>query len=170
MAQPPRPKAQIDFDLASTIAHHDAEIVNLGGRMTGVEQGMKSLESTVQNGFGQISNTLAEMRGKAGPGLGDLLKVIATGGVIVGMSAAAITMLVNSFISPQLTELKDATVLLTKDREARVSREDEELSKLREARKEKIEKELGSLVKKIEEIEDRVGWSPAVKPAGGKGF
>jgi hypothetical protein len=165
-----RQKPPIDFDLASTLAHHDAEIVTLGGRMTGVEQGMRSLEGTVQSGFGQISNTLAEMRGKSGPGLGDILKVVLSGGAIVGMSAAAITMLVNSFIKPELTQLKDSSVVLSSDYEARLSADRAELQRLREMRKDKIEGDVAELQKTIERLEEKLGWMPEVKRAGGKGF
>jgi hypothetical protein len=170
MAHPPRSKPPIDFDLASTLAHHDAEIVTLGGRMTGVEQGMRSLEGTVQSGFGQISNTLAEMRGKSGPGLGDVLKIVLSGGALVGMSAAAITMLVNSFMKPELIELKDISAVLSTNDTIRTASEREELERLRELRRTAVEEDVERLQQAIGKLEEKLGWMPEVKRAGGKGF
>lgn len=165
-----KPKPPIDFDLASTLAHHDAGITNLENRMTGVEQGMRSLEGVVQTGFSHLSNTLSEIRGRTGPGLGDILKVVATGGAVVAMASAAITMLVQSFISPELTELKDSARLFSRDHEARLSRDMDELRDLREARKDRIESEVGSLLSEVQAMKEKMGWAPEVRRAGGKGY
>ena len=43
-------------DLLTTLAHHDAVIGNLSGRMTGVETGLKALDTNVNRGFSELSS------------------------------------------------------------------------------------------------------------------
>lgn len=50
-------------DLLQTIAHHDAAITTLSGRMTGVEQGLKTLQGEVHSGFAGIQNTMTHQIG-----------------------------------------------------------------------------------------------------------
>lgn len=45
-------------DLVQTLAHHDAAINTLGGRMTGVERGMATLQTEVHSGFNALNTTL----------------------------------------------------------------------------------------------------------------
>jgi hypothetical protein len=45
-------------DLVQTLAHHDAAINTLGGRMTGVERGMATLQTEVHSGFNALNATL----------------------------------------------------------------------------------------------------------------
>ena len=87
---------------------------------------------------------------------------IAKGGAIVAMSAAAVTMLVQSFIAPQLTMLSDASNALIKDRDYRVERDQIELAKLVDERKMRTEAELSALEKAVEELKERVGWNATV--------
>lgn len=47
-------------DLATTIAHHDAAITGLSGRMTGVETGLRTLQSEVHAGFNGMQHSLSE--------------------------------------------------------------------------------------------------------------
>lgn len=165
-----RSKQSIDYDLASTIAHHDAEIVTLGNRMSGVEQGVKSLEGTVQSGFSAISSSLAEMRGRTGPSLGTVVGTVAAGGAVVAMIAGAITILVQSTLSPELTELKDAARMLSRDHETRIARESKELQDLREDRRDRIESDVKAVAEQIEGLKEQTRWAPDVKRASGKGF
>lgn len=45
--------------LVQTLAQHDAAIVGLSGRMTGVENGLKGLQGEVHAGFNGVQNSLA---------------------------------------------------------------------------------------------------------------
>lgn len=50
MAPPP--------DITAQLAHHDAAIGALGGRMTGVEQGLKTLQGEVHAGFSNVTHNV----------------------------------------------------------------------------------------------------------------
>ena len=45
-------------DVMSTLAHHDAAIENLGGRMSGVESGLRTLQGEVSHGFATITQNI----------------------------------------------------------------------------------------------------------------
>jgi len=45
-------------DLVTTLAHHDAAINGLSGRMTGVEAGLNKLQDDVHNGFNGMQQTM----------------------------------------------------------------------------------------------------------------
>jgi len=47
--------------LLSTLAHHDAEIVNLSARMTGVEGGLNRLGEQVTSGFAGLTSKIDKM-------------------------------------------------------------------------------------------------------------
>lgn len=49
---------QMTPEVASTFAHHEAAISNLGGRMTGVETGLRTLQGEVHTGFAGISTNM----------------------------------------------------------------------------------------------------------------
>lgn len=48
-------------DLIQTIAHHDAAIGQLGGRMTGVESGLRTLQGEVHAGFISLGSKLDKL-------------------------------------------------------------------------------------------------------------
>ncbi len=50
--------------LESTIAHHDAAISSLSGRMHGVETELKSMHGQMHTGFENVSQALAAMSSK----------------------------------------------------------------------------------------------------------
>jgi len=45
-------------DITQTLAHHDAAIATLGGRMTGVETGLKTLQGEVHHGFANVTQNV----------------------------------------------------------------------------------------------------------------
>lgn len=45
-------------DFTTTLAHHDAAIQHLGGRMTGVETGLRTLQGEVHTGFSAIQASM----------------------------------------------------------------------------------------------------------------
>lgn len=161
---------QDNADLRALFAHHDVEIGALATRVGKVEQ-------TIDSGFAKVSENFIKLEGiiirsdaKQGPGIADVMKGVATGGAIIAMSAAAITMLVQSFISPDLTQLKDVSTVLSTDHNSRLEAERAELQRLREMRKDKIEGDVTQLQAQIEKLEEKFQWMPEVKRAGGKGF
>ncbi len=150
-------------DLRGTLAHHDAAINQLSTRVSHVETAIETGFAKASDNFNELKSMLAKTEGQKGPGLGEIMKVVATGGAIVGMSAAAITMLVTSFVAPELTNLKDTATVLSKDHDARMDREREELAALREKRKIEVESRLDELMKSMEAIKERFGWVARVE-------
>lgn len=55
MAPPP--------DITSQLAHHDAAIGALGGRMTGVETGLRTLQGEVHTGFAAVTHNVNQQLG-----------------------------------------------------------------------------------------------------------
>lgn len=51
-------------DFRDMLAHHDAAIGALGGRMTGMERNFTSLQGEVHQGFNSLSTTLAGLNSK----------------------------------------------------------------------------------------------------------
>ena len=45
-------------DITSQLAHHDAAITALGGRMTGVETGLRTLQGEVHHGFANVTQNV----------------------------------------------------------------------------------------------------------------
>ena len=51
-------------EISQTLAHHEAAIATLGGRMVGVETGLRTLQTEVHSGFASITTTLHSLDGK----------------------------------------------------------------------------------------------------------
>lgn len=56
--------ATTDDKVMGMLAHHDAEIRTLGGRMTGVESSIRTLNTEVNTGFAALHNTLNALDNK----------------------------------------------------------------------------------------------------------
>ena len=149
-------------DLRNTLAHHDAAIGQLSTRVSHVETAIETGFAKSNDNFAEIKGLLAQNAAQTGPGLGEIMKVIATGGAIVGMSAAAITMLVTSFVTPELTGIKGTTSVLAKDHEARIEYDREELTKYRDKRRQEVDERLNEMAKNLEVIKERFGWQAKV--------
>lgn len=50
--------------LEHTIAHHDAQITTLGGRMSSMESGLQRLQGEVHTGFSSIQGSLSALTSK----------------------------------------------------------------------------------------------------------
>ena len=48
-------------ELLQTLAHHDAAIATLGGRMSGVEGGLNSLQKEMHTGFTAVASSIAQL-------------------------------------------------------------------------------------------------------------
>ena len=147
--------ADFGSDLLKTLAHHDAEIISLGNRMGGVEASVRQLAADVNKGFAAIADRLSAFDSKQGPGLGSILGFVATGGAVVGMSAAAITVLVTSFVSPPITRLEGQVQRLTYyvDRREEVDRQD--FIELRRSTAKGVADDISRLEKALRQIEMR---------------
>lgn len=156
----------LSSDLLKTLAHHDAEIASFGGRITVVENAVSNLSDTVQKGFAGILERLSTMDSKRGPGFGAVLGWIAMGGGVISMSAAAITVLVTSFVSPPITRLEEKVVRLSHyvDRREEVDRQD--YIELRRLRDRAVSDDILRIEKQLRQIEQRAaaGLRPSATP------
>lgn len=158
--------------LVNQIAHHDAAIGSLSSRMTGVESTLShlqdrvmGLDSKVSAGFGSLESLIREGKAGQGPTFAEILKGIATGGAIVAMSAGAITMLVTSFVKPDLVQLQIKTDKLSASDEMRAASEKAELLALRERRREQIDKTMEKLSDQTFRLDG--AWATETKKGGG---
>lgn len=156
----------ISSDLLKTLAHHDAEIASFGGRITVVENAVSNLSDTVQKGFAGILERLSTMDSKRGPGFGAVLGWIAMGGGVISMSAASITVLVTSFVSPPITRLEErvSSIKYYVDRREEVDRQD--YIELRRLRDRSVSDDIRTLEKQLRQIEQRaaVNLRPSATP------
>jgi hypothetical protein len=53
-----------ESDIKETVAQHQSEIAALGGRMSGVETGLRTLQSEVHTGFAAISTMMHKVDSK----------------------------------------------------------------------------------------------------------
>jgi hypothetical protein len=143
-------------------AENAAAIGVLGSRVTSLESTLShvqdkvmSLDSKVASGFSTLESLIREGKAGQGPGLAEILKGVATGGAIIAMSAGAITMLVTSFVKPELVEITATVDQLQKIDTQRSEAERQELLALRERRRQMIDEQLKDLA-------DRDGWAANV--------
>lgn len=159
--------------LVNQLAHHDAAISALGSRMTGVESSLGhvqekvgTLDSKVSAGFSNLESLVREGKASQGPTLGELLKGVATGGAIVGMSAGAITMLVTSFVEPKVVSLETKTTWLEEREKERMEVDRTELHALKERRREYVDDTLDKLSAKAARLLELRSWDAEVKKVG----
>ena len=157
-------------DLLRTITQHDAEISNLTGRVASVESVIKVMSHDMNRGFAEIGNKLAEIKGAKGPGLGQVIGVVAAGCAVVGMCAGAITILVTSFVSPDITKLRTEAVRTERALDLREQQERQELTDLRKAQAQNHADDIRAIGKALRVIESRIdarqwaGGTEIVKP------
>jgi hypothetical protein len=162
--------------LINQVAHHDAALGAFGSRMTAVEGTLAHVQDKVNNldvkvgaGFGNLESLIREGKATQGPTLGDLLKGVATGGAIIAMSAGAITMLVTSFVKPELVELRAVATetrteadALRRAEEKRIEADRAELMALQERRRQMIDDKFEMLTERA--FKD---WSVELKRGDG---
>lgn len=111
-------------DLRMVVAGHQRSITDLGQRIAGLESGLMTVHRDIANvqtdmktGFTDVMGMMREHKAEQGPKFGEIIKMVLSGGALISMSAAAITILVTSFVSPDLTALegKQLTTLYRMD-------------------------------------------------------
>ena len=114
--------------LEGTLAHHDAEIRTLGGRMTGVEDKLGNLQGEVHRGFGDLGSKLDRL--DARPTI-DLHKVVGTIGTLAflfSLICGGIIWITSSQFSGVIAEQKGVNTATN----ARMERHEALLDKLAE--------------------------------------
>lgn len=133
--------------LSAVLAHHDSEIKNLGGRMHGVETGLRTLQGEVHSGFagvqqamGGLGGSLATLNSKldSAPKF-DAHKYITTIvslAVLFGMICTGIIYISGSQFSAVIAEQKafNASIAKTVEKhEARIEKHDAAIDRVAEA-------------------------------------
>lgn len=112
--------------------------------------------------LGKIFSRLDEISGRQGPGIGEMLKIVLAGGGIVSLAAAAITVLVTSFVSPSITRLETQgqhhSSVVSQLLEERIS----EFHRLRAAEAERLETRLQKLERQVTAGANGLAWAPQV--------
>lgn len=173
--------------IQKTLAHHDGMIGNLAGRMSGVESGLNSAVSMIREmrdemvrtrdsataemlrnreetnkGFESLRIDIGNMKSEQGPGIGKMLSFLVAGAALIGMAAGGITILVTSFVAPDITKLKTVgerheTYLEQNERSAR-----DELRDLRRAHDKRIQERLERMEERLSTYSN--GWATTTKP------
>lgn len=110
--------------------------------------------------LGKIFSRLDEVAGRQGPGIGQILTITLTGGGIVSLAAAAITVLVTSFVSPAMTRLESKGEHLNAVVSQLLVERIDEFKRLKTAERDGFDERLRRLEARIER--KGLAWTPSV--------
>lgn len=145
-----------DSEIHKVLRHHDSQLTQLAVEVGAIKNSVSEQGQVLH----EIRGALSDLRGNQGPGFGHLLKGLVTGGALIAMSAGAITVLVTSFVAPDLTKLRTEAAYAERFI-ARATEEDRrELSEYRRRSSESIEKRLEQLTRRFNESG---GWRVETK-------
>lgn len=91
-------------DLATTLATHDAAIQTLGGRMTGVESSVRTLQGEVHSGFSSLGSKLDKLDAAPKFDFHRTVKTVSSLMVMFAGICAGIIYIVNSQSAAQLAK------------------------------------------------------------------
>ena len=83
-------------DLATTLATHDAAITTLGGRMTGVESSVRTLQGEVHSGFSALGSKLDKLDSRPQINFHETTKTVLSLAVLFSMVCGGIIYITNS--------------------------------------------------------------------------
>jgi predicted nucleic acid-binding Zn-ribbon protein len=163
-----RPKVDHE-SIRSKLDNHDVLIGHLDKRVQSVETSIKTLDSNIKTldvkidkvggDVSELKNMFSEQKGKQGLGTVENIRVVAMGGSIVAMSAAAIGFLVHAYNAPTITRLETSQTAVDRSVQRRDEREQAELVALRKKDAERNEQAIATLKEAIEELKVKVGWT-----------
>jgi hypothetical protein len=145
--------AMADGELAKTIAHHDAAISHLGGRLTGVEGELKTLKTEVHTGFATVQHQMSTQIGALGSKLDkfegrptfnfhESVRTVLSLAALFGMVVTGIIWVSTNQFAVFVSEQKTVNATTAA----------------------KVEKHEALM----ERIAERIGWTAQVQQAGGK--
>jgi hypothetical protein len=149
-----RPKVDHE-SIRAKLDHHDVMIGHLDKRV----QSLDSKIDGVGGGINDLKNMFAVQKGQQGLGTVENVRVIAMGGSIIGMSAAAIGFLVQAYNAPTITRLETNQEKVDQSWQRRDVQEQAELVALRKKDAERTEASISALKAAIEDLKVRVGWT-----------
>ena len=148
-------------DVYRVLAHHDQQLGSLTTEVATIKVSLSEHGAILQ----EIRGALGDLKGSRGPGIGAIIKGVAGGGAIVAMSAAAITVLVTSFVAPDVTKLKTEGARTERYIEHQEASERKELTDYRRKEAARIDRSLDAMASSISELKARSGWTSHVEPA-----
>lgn len=145
---PKEPNEAMDADIHKVLRHHEQQLGTLTTEVGGIKSTLRDQGSMLSD----IRGSLHELKGKQGPGIGNVLGVVAVAGSIITMIGAAITVLVLSFTAPVTTKLQATAdqhgTFITKLEAER----DDDLKEYRRQRRADLSERLSS-------IEEKLAWA-----------
>jgi hypothetical protein len=81
---------QTPSELFTTLAHHDAAISTLGGRMTGVESSVRTLQGEVHSGFSVLGGKLDKLDARPSFNFGEMVRTVLSLAVLFSMVVGGI--------------------------------------------------------------------------------
>lgn len=138
----------MDADIHNVLRHHEQQLGTLTTEVGGIKSTLRDQGSVLSD----IRGSLHELKGKQGPGIGNVLGLVALAGTIISMISGGIIILVTSYMSPVTTKLQ-----LTADQhETFISKleteRDDDLKEFRRQRRTDLNDRLSA-------IEDKLAWA-----------
>lgn len=110
--------------------------------------------------LGKIFSRLDEISGRQGPGIRHILAVMVSCVTILVFAGGAITVLVNSFVSPQITRLETRSDHYGSVVSQLLAEHVDEFRRLKELERSSLD----ARFRKLEEAVSKLSWAPAVNP------
>lgn len=150
--------ARPESDIQSVMRHYDGQIASLNNEVSGIK-GVLSEHGSILN---EIRGALGDLKVRQGPGMGSMMKVLVAGGALIAMSAGAITVLVTSFVAPDITKLMTEGVANSRYIQHQEQSDRKELADFRRKSADRLEQRLEMLAGAINELGRKQAWSPTV--------
>lgn len=164
MRQKPPPASKGVVMSANQSDRWRTEVDQQLGVLTTEVSGIKAQLRDQGETLGKIFSRLDEIRGKQGPGIGQVLTITLSGAGIVSLAAGAITVLVTSFVSPQITRLETQShhhdAVVTQLLDERIY----EFKRLKAAERAGVEERFRKLEEQVSQINAAAAWAPRVNP------
>lgn len=163
-------KLNTDQDVRDAVINHEAYISALSGRITGVEDALKTvrvdisgIKRDMSTGFASVLQKISESKAETGQQWTKLLGGGAALAAILGGITYAITTLVNSNVAAPLVTL-DTKVRHAEQQISDSKDEDrQELLQYRKDRKALVDRQIESIAQKIDRLEEKMQWAPRVE-------
>lgn len=113
-------------------------------------------------GFADVRNLLTETNSRQGPGIMQVIYAGAAIAAVLGGIATAITMLVQSSVSPQIAKIEQVTSQLQEKAKANDEQDAADLQRLKTMRAQDLDTRLSNVMTSIETIKENLAWRPVV--------
>lgn len=149
---------EVPSGLAQTLAHHDAAINNLSGRMSGVEQSLHKLGDDVSKGFSDIGSKLATLDATKPPSMMQQITSFSVVLTIVGGVVWGITYISMSVVEPKIVALNQDVGMVSKHVDRRTVDDIDELKAYRREEKETVKSQLSMVQQQLQDLQKKYGW------------